>query len=123
MNFERDYSSMSLLARIFFVVGAIWIVVGVILVLQRYTMLQDMVNTNSMADINSILSGRDSIFALIGDLIGTVAYGIGLFALGFGLEALREIVLNSRWQSEFSEQQKEEAVKQTALLEQLVEKQ
>ncbi|MDX2075976.1 MAG: hypothetical protein SFZ02_06065 [bacterium] len=104
MNFERNYNALDALARIFFIGGVITIILGFAYSFQRYSLLQDMVSPNGMTGVVNTFSNESGIFALIADLVGAIIWGLAIIALGFALQAIREMTLNSRWQVEIMDE-------------------
>jgi hypothetical protein len=106
MNFERSYDALGVLARIFFIAGTITIILGFIYTLQRYSLVQDLGSATGMIGVVNMnsLYNQSNIITLIADLVGMFVWGLAIVALGFVLQAIREMTLNSRWQVEIMDE-------------------
>jgi hypothetical protein len=124
MAFNRNYSSFVILSRLFWILGGLFIVFRSYNSLQQYSLLVDTVTTtnNTLGGAMSGMASRVDITLLITELIGVVIYGAVIIALGFAVQALREITLNSRWQAEIADAMRADNSKQTELLEKLTQK-
>lgn len=121
MEFKRDYSSMVILSRLFWIVGGLYIVFRGYYTVWQYNYLLDTLNTN-MTGVLDVMSGQPTITMLITQLLAVFGFGIVIIALGFAMQALREITLNSRWQAEIADEMTANSIKQLELLEKLAEK-
>lgn len=124
MEFNRNYSSLVILSQLFWILGGLFIVFRSYINLQQYSLLVDTVTStnNTLGGAMSGMASRVDMTQLITELIGVVIYGAVIIALGFAVQALREITLNSRWQAEIADAMRADNSKQIELLEKLTEK-
>jgi len=99
MKINREYVSLEVLARVFFVTGVIVIGIGIINTFRTYSLYQEIFANSPMPAGFGV-----DLFTVIGSGILVIVSGLSVVALGVVLQVLRELIFNSRWQAQMTEE-------------------
>jgi hypothetical protein len=114
MEENRKYISLEVLAVTFFITGVIVIGIGIINTIQVYSTYNELFGNSQMPAGFGI-----DFFSVIGSGVLVIVSGLSIIALGIVLQVIRELLMNSRWQSEVASQIYQNGKKQVELLEKI----